>query len=169
MYSVPLRIYCCWQLWILRIWIWVSTWPSICMSWPMPWYPEGGWYITSVFLKLIFSLNAFTDFKKWVLIFYFMVVVCHRCSITCWVFLWITCTWLVWRYSTFLLQYFLEFLLDCHLMKPAGHLWFVDLDHVGCELPDCTFVLPHCLPHFGWGFEHYMVSTAVGLSNYSRV
>ena len=52
----------------LNLFTYVSTWPSICMSWPMSWEPGKGWYITSVFLKLILSSNAFADFKKQVII-----------------------------------------------------------------------------------------------------
>ena len=46
---------------------WVSTRPSICMSWSMS---GGGWYITSVYLRLVFSPKAFAYFEKWMIISY---------------------------------------------------------------------------------------------------
>ena len=30
----------------MNLFIWVSTWPSTCISWLMSWDPVGGWYIT---------------------------------------------------------------------------------------------------------------------------
>ena len=57
MYLVPHVVCGGWQLWSQDIWI--------CMFYPMSWDPRRGYYITSVFLRLIFSKNTLADFEKW--------------------------------------------------------------------------------------------------------
>ena len=61
----------------LNLFTWVSTWPSICMSSLMSWDPGGGWYITLIFLRLIFSPNALADFENQVIISCASWVVVH--------------------------------------------------------------------------------------------
>ena len=56
------------ELRYLNLFTWVSTWPFICIFRLIPWASGGDWYITTVFLRLIFNPNAFADFEKWVTI-----------------------------------------------------------------------------------------------------
>ena len=44
------------------------TCPFVCMSWSMSQDSERVWYITLIFLRLIFFSNAFAEFEKWVII-----------------------------------------------------------------------------------------------------